>query len=165
MVLISLSIDFQIMLNASRRLETLVSGMPAVRSSACNNPTIHGATHLKEIFPIQHVTQWQAFPRSWADEPCFERYCPADPVDVLLDLDSGYVMAIVHSIMTRRNYALYAGCVMTGVVLLTTEDNVHAGIGVAQGVQYVIHTTVPCPITMNDDNKQLQDRMPNKLAA
>ena len=120
---------------------------------------------IKEIFPIQHVTQWQAFPRSWANEPCFELHCPADPVDVLLDLDSGYVKAIVHSIMMRRNYALYAGCVMTGVVLLTTEDNVHAGIGVAQGIQYVIHTTLPCQITMNDDNKQLHDWMPNKLAA
>ena len=53
---------------------------------------------------------------------------------------------------------------MTGVVLLTTEDNVHAGIGVAQGIKYVIHTTLPCQIAMND-NKQLQDRMPNKLAA
>ena len=51
MVLISLSIDFQIMLNASRRLETLVSGMPAVRSSACNNLTIHGATHYKGNLP------------------------------------------------------------------------------------------------------------------
>ena len=51
MVLISLSIDFQIMLNASRHLETLVSGMPAVRSSACNNPTISGATHYKGNLP------------------------------------------------------------------------------------------------------------------
>ena len=51
MVLISWSIDFQIMLNASRRLETLVSGMPAVRSSACNNRTIHGATHYKGNLP------------------------------------------------------------------------------------------------------------------
>ena len=73
--------------------------------------------------------------------------------------------AIVHSMMRRRNYALYAGCVMTGVVLLTPEDNVYAGIGVAQGIQYVIHTTLPCQIIMYDDNKQLHDWMPNKLAA
>ena len=51
MVLISLSIDFQIMLNASRRLETLVSGMAGVSSSACNNPTIHGATHYRGNLP------------------------------------------------------------------------------------------------------------------
>ena len=48
---------------------------------------------------------------------------------------------------------------MTGVVLLTPEDNVHAGIGVAQGIQYIIYTTLPCQITMNDANKELHDWM------